>query len=136
MKKYICDRCGADITDSGAFGEVLVRIYQSPEFDAPFEWMAGENDGTHYCRKCAEEITEFVKNPPTAAEPEPKKGKTMKEESKKPERRKIDYGKIMALKNAGWDNGKIAEEMHMTKAAVATAISKCRKEGMLNEAQE
>lgn len=33
----------------------------------------------------------------------------------------------MALKNAGWDNGKIAVEMHLTKASVATMISKYRK---------
>lgn len=42
-------------------------------------------------------------------------------------RKKIDYGKIMALRNAGWNNEKIADEMHMTKASVATAISTYKK---------
>ena len=48
---------------------------------------------------------------------------------------RIDYGKIAALRNAGWDNAKIADEMRMTKGAVAQAVSKCRKGGMLNEAK-
>lgn len=42
-------------------------------------------------------------------------------------RKKIDYGKIMALRKAGWDNARIAEEMCMTKASVATAISTYKK---------
>ena len=44
----------------------------------------------------------------------------------------------MALKNAGWDNGKIADEMHMSKASVSQAVSKCKKmrmEGHLDEAE-
>lgn len=45
----------------------------------------------------------------------------------KKKRSKIDYGKIMALRNAGWSNEKIADEMHMTKASVATAISTYKK---------
>ena len=38
-------------------------------------------------------------------------------------RQKLDYGKIMALHDAKWSNQKIADEMGMTYAAVATAIS-------------
>ena len=49
--------------------------------------------------------------------------------------KRIDYGKIAALRNAGWNNSKIADEMHMTKGAVAQAVSKCRKGGLLNEAE-
>lgn len=55
---------------------------------------------------------------------------TAKAESKpeeKPVRRKIDYGKIMALHNAGWNNAKIADEMDMTKESVAVAICNYRK---------
>ncbi len=40
----------------------------------------------------------------------------------KPRRRKIDHGKIRALKNAGWSNKDIAGEMHMTPAAVANSL--------------
>ena len=44
----------------------------------------------------------------------------------------------LILKNAGWDNGKIADEMHMSKASVSQAVSKCKKmrmEGHLDEAE-
>lgn len=54
-----------------------------------------------------------------------------KDETPPPEvkktRKKIDYGKIMALHNAGWSNQKIADEMGMTYGAVATAISTHKK---------
>lgn len=51
-----------------------------------------------------------------------------REAKEKPKKRKrIDYGKIMALRNAGWSNEKIADEMRMTKASVATAISTYKK---------
>lgn len=43
-------------------------------------------------------------------------------ETKAPERRKIDHRKIRALKNAGWSNKKIAEEMHMKPNAVALSL--------------
>lgn len=49
------------------------------------------------------------------------------EPKEKKVRKKIDYGKIMALRKAGWSNEKIADEMHMTKASVATAISTYKK---------
>lgn len=49
------------------------------------------------------------------------------EPKEKKVRKKIDYGKIMALRNAGWSNEEIADEMHMTKASVATAISTYKK---------
>lgn len=41
--------------------------------------------------------------------------------AKKP-RGTIDYGKIMALRNAGWSREKIADEMGMTLNAVSNAI--------------
>lgn len=54
------------------------------------------------------------------------KDETPPPEAKKT-RKKIDYGKIMALHTAGWNNTKIADEMGMTYAAVATAISTYKK---------
>lgn len=43
-------------------------------------------------------------------------------EPNKPKRRTIDYGKIMALKNAGWSREQIADEMGMTPNAVSNAV--------------
>lgn len=45
-------------------------------------------------------------------------------EATKPKKReRIDHGKIRALKNAGWSNKDIADEMHMTPGAVANSLS-------------
>lgn len=42
----------------------------------------------------------------------------------------IDYGKVKALRKAGWSYSKIAEEMGCSKSAVAAII---RKEALKNE---
>lgn len=134
MLKIICNRCGADITDRKAFGEIMVKLHETPEFDTPFKWVAGENGDEHYCQECVEKIARFIHTPPTA-EPEVEPSTQKKKYAEKQGGKRIDYGKIAALRNAGWDNGKIADEMHMTKGAVAQAVSKCRKGGLLNEAE-
>jgi len=41
--------------------------------------------------------------------------------------RRIDHRKIRALKNAGWSNKEIADEMHMTPGAVANSLSTHKK---------
>lgn len=51
---------------------------------------------------------------------------------KKP-RRKIDIGKIMALREAGWTYLKIADEMGMTSAAVAQAVYMYKRKHERNE---
>ena len=50
-----------------------------------------------------------------------------KKDEKVKRRIRIDYGKIMALHNAGWSNGQIADEMKMKKASVASAICTYKK---------
>ena len=71
------------------------------------------------------ESSESRANQPTELFRAPKDG-VMKPEVKKT-RQRNDYGKIMALHNAGWSNQKIADEMGMTYNAVATAISTYKK---------
>lgn len=44
------------------------------------------------------------------------------------EKKKIDIGKIMALKNAGWKVKDIADEMHMDPRAVSNAIWRYNKQ--------
>lgn len=44
------------------------------------------------------------------------------------EKKKIDIGKIMALKNAGWKVKDIADEMHMDPQAVSNAIWRYNKQ--------
>ena len=68
---------------------------------------------------------ETVPNQPQELFRAPKDGKLQPKVKKT--RQRIDYGKIMALHNAGWSNQKIADEMGMTYGAVATAISTYKK---------
>ena len=49
------------------------------------------------------------------------------EPAKRKRRNSINIGKIMALKNAGWSNVKIADEMGMNPQAVANAIYQHKK---------
>lgn len=44
------------------------------------------------------------------------------------EKKKIDIGKIMALKNAGWKVKDIADEMHMEPQAVSNAVWRYNKQ--------
>lgn len=44
-------------------------------------------------------------------------------------RKKLDWGKIKALHDAGWSHAKIADEMGCTVATVDTGLSRMRKGG-------
>ena len=48
-------------------------------------------------------------------------------------RRTVDYGKIMALRKAGWTVRKIAEEMRMSEAGIYAAMRKVREEDKQND---
>lgn len=150
MIKIQCNRCGKEIDGSQKVGYIHFGCM------LPFDHVTIVPDDdmlkrTHYCEDCMTEIWNFMQNKPeenisessitlyangepvcevpthsgisiTPAEPE-KKSKA--EEPK--HRYKIDYGKIMALKNAGWSVSKIAEEMGMAAQAVSTAIYQYKK---------
>lgn len=121
MIKYFCDRCGNEIT--GAIGRIQIAIGDSPRFR--------EEGQADYCVECIEEIVSLIRAAP--AEPETKAPEP-KEKKSAPKR--IDYGKIMALKRAGWGNQQIAEEMQMSKNALAQAICTYRKKKGLQEQTE
>ena len=58
---------------------------------------------------------------------EPEKTLSEPEKTERKGRKRIDIGKIMALKNAGWSNIKIADEMGMNPQSVANAIYQHKK---------
>ena len=62
---------------------------------------------------------------PSDGEKEPQRDKEGAKSGikKEHERKRIDHRKIRALKNAGWPNQKIAEEMHMTPGSVSNSLS-------------
>ena len=76
------------------------------------------------------QVTEV--NKPTKLFRAPKDEIKKPESSKSGRKSRLDYGKIMALHNAGWSNQKIADEMGMSYNAVATAISNYKKKMRLN----
>jgi len=132
MVKIICNRCGADITgEHGKYGKITIRMHETPDTCSPFKWVFGESGGEHYYGECVGAIVGFI-NKPIKQEGcmKPTQHRKQPAADEKPTRKRIDYGKIMALRDAGWDNGKVADEMHMSKASVAQAVCKYRKEGI------
>lgn len=142
MIKIICDRCGKEI-DDGNVGYIATNWRSMADGN-----LLGDNphEEKHFCKDCMKEIEEFVSKTPenviktteTVSEtPESvskgaESGSVCEEQSTEQEEpkgklRQIDIGKIMALKNAGWKNKDIADEMHMDPQAVASAIYQYRK---------
>lgn len=72
------------------------------------------------------EFIQFI-NAKTIGKPLVKDSETMRVAKKgrdqRSERKRIDHRKIRALKNAGWSNKEIADEMHMTPGGVANSLS-------------
>lgn len=133
MVKILCDRCGADISASKKIGYIAWNFREGLGGELMQE-NAFEN--SHYCPGCMEKIGSYIREKCTVSEEivskEPENAQKpvemgQKAEEKPKQRRAIDYGKIMALRDAGWSNEKIADEMHMTKSSVATAISTYKK---------
>lgn len=136
MIKILCDRCGAEIKP-GKIGYVALNFRESlgGEFAA-----ANMFENFHFCSTCMEGIADYITNPPknekaeeTTKEKPEKAVAPAPDKATKP-RRRIDYGGIMALHNAGWSNAEIADEKRMTPGAVATAISTYKKKIKKGEA--
>ena len=143
MIKIICNRCGVDI--DGQIGYIAWNI--KPDVNGE---LLEENifEKSHFCMKCMEEIKGFINNSEESKivnvnipvkdikmmsdeqwQKLTEKSKTKKSRAKeanngsnKAAGTKIDHGKIRALKNAGWSNKMIAEEMNMELKAVANSL--------------
>lgn len=98
----------------------------------------------HFCKNCMYDIRRYVRANPSQneekcdqneekcgqneekrsepAESGVKQPETVQDQNESKPQKRIDTGKIMALKKAGWRNKDIADEMHMTPNAVASAI--------------
>lgn len=142
MIKIICDRCNKEISD-GNIGYIATN-WRSAEDGS----LLGDNphEAKHFCSSCMKEFEEFVikssenviktaENVSETAESVSKEVESVpdaeeqapEQEESKGKRRQIDVGKIMALKNAGWKNKDIADEMHMEPQAVANVIYQQKK---------
>ncbi len=137
----ICDRCGKQLVTGEKIGYVAVHQRLEVHGDAVNKNEFEEMD---FCEKCLCDITRYVACGPAEMEgfgndgltalrdgkipeKEEKKAAVAPAQTKKTQRRSIDYGKILALSDAGWDNKKIAEEMGMTCQQVSDAKWKAKK---------
>ena len=113
----ICDRCRREIPPGEKTGYLAWNIRGKPDGDLT---QANPYENNHYCMDCMDKVRNFI-----AGNSALKEAKA--EKPNKLGARRIDYGKIMALRNAGWTAKAIAEEMNMTETAVYQAISKYKK---------
>ena len=145
MIKIICDRCGAEMKEDEEAGYVAIGVNNNPLSDEA-KYDAGWIEN-HFCADCINKIRDFMKSASVidhAPEPTPKVktkpttkppdilsvtpgGEIEQLEFKPKGRRKIDIGKIMALKNAGWNYQEIGEEMGIDATAVGQAIWRYNK---------
>lgn len=76
----------------------------------------------------------FVADYPEATDTEETITMEVDEEPPKwPKKKNIDTGKIAALKNAGWTQVSIAEEMGITPATVSRYVSELRDQGVIKD---
>lgn len=124
---FFCDKCGAEIVkdDPISFHAEALDKESGGEL-AKVNSYYPDLDGKHFCGDCADVIHSlFVRhcnNESATSQPKDvKEAPTTRPGSKK---RKLDGGKIRALKNAGWTVKAIAEEMNCSETAIYNAFKK------------
>lgn len=143
MIKYFCDRCGKDLGKERRIGYIVVNSKDKADGD-----LQGDNEfeNAHFCAACTDAIAKFVRKAPepmqeelpaapTAVAQEAGQEKLDEEPVEsggvvestdggagKGKRQRLDIGKIMALRRAGWPIKEIAGEMQLTNTQVSQAI--------------
>lgn len=136
MVCIVCDRCGRAIPKDEKVWFMQIGVRHATEGDPP-EGDAFE--GKDYCGACADEARKFME----AAAKTVRRRKTAEDAGQRQEtaedaglqaprkpqeapagRRRLDIGKVMALRNAGWPIKEIALEMGLNPQVVSNAI--CR----------
>lgn len=121
-RKITCDFCGKEIIGSVIRINANVVDNNTGDFIDEFDIKQNERD---YHMECAKKILSFANH--------------VKEEQPKQERKdtgtkkKLDIGKILALKKAGWKYKDIAGEMGTSEQCIASTIyayNKRQKEGV------
>lgn len=122
MKKYYCDLCEKEVGET--------EIY---DVEIKKRFIAVGGKSREICKKCASFLLEYgafkeavqaveakeaaqAEETKEAAAVEPPKGK-----------RKIDYGKIQALHNAGWTGRAISEEMGISQGSISNILKRMRE---------
>ena len=126
MRKIICDRCGKEIKDPIGLRMAYVDIETGELLDPVITKNQYDRD---YCENCAKAILQFAEKAEglSIGYKATEKNETLaKEEPEKQDnqgkRTKLDIGKVMTLKNAGWSAAKIADEMGTTAQNIYSAV--------------
>lgn len=157
MRKTVilCDRCRKEIEGLPIMIQPVTTDRETG--DIAEDWRPDEFKKTDYCEECAERIMAvavgMVENKgfrslfseKSTQQPVIRAGAVVEESDQKADeasqtsadeaeqepvktKRALDIGKIMALKDAGWSNEKIAEEMGSTPGTIAVYVCKARKD--------
>lgn len=115
----LCDRCGQEV--SGKVGYIAWNFKDGADGDLVLD---NEFEERHYCKGCMDEIKSFICSSPKKEQAGAAAGAVSNPKAADHivAAKRIDIGKILALKAAGWSTGKIADEMGMKPAAVSNAI--------------
>ena len=128
MVKVICDKCGAEITKDPIRLNMTYVDVMTGDIEDPI--ASKEQRERDYCELCAKAILNFAEKPEVlrfeyqADVKKKEKEHTTKEpeEDQSKPKKKLDIGKIMALKNAGWSAADIAEELGTTPQSIYTYL--------------
>lgn len=133
--QILCDRCGKQISGLPIH---LIPVYavdvhgKKDEQDMPPQIK--KQQGRDYCEECIVKILDFCnflpmeKSKNAEAAVSPKADKTTKKSEKAHVKKiRLDMGKVMALKRAGWSNEQIADEFGTTPGTIATSICRWKK---------
>lgn len=113
--KYFCDKCGKPLIDERyTIDGIRWHNIQTGDFSAGFGFDMPELnptldklEGFDFCEGCMRKVLNSIMRCVESEEPEPATNK------------KVDLGKIRALRDAGWTQKAIAEEMHVTPPTIA-----------------
>jgi len=135
--RYICDCCGKEIGEEGVRAMLLYFDTKTGEVT---ETVDKEIENREFCLTCAIDAVHTLKRTdikdgetiPAATEAAPEEHEGTAGKSGKPakpgegdgsgRRSDLDIGKVMALHDAGWDSGRIADEMRVGKDKIQKAV--------------